>query len=99
MIIEEVEELEATLAEFKEHGDMKHVQDIADQAIEALRAEAWYPIEKAERIHEVELLGCQRSSRIWEKMYWSDDKEAFIDSVTGCRTHYSHFKRITPPGN
>jgi hypothetical protein len=69
----------------------------ADEAIEALRAEAWYPIEKAERIHERELLGCQRNSRIWEKMYWSDDKEAFIDSVTGCRTDYSHFKRISPP--
>lgn len=57
----------------------------------------WHPIEQAERIHERELLGFRRTEHIWEKMYWSDDKEAFIDSVTGCRTDYSHFKQIELP--
>ncbi len=96
MRIEDVEELAESA---KDNWHLQEPEGLFLQAIEALRAEAWYPIEKAERIHERELLGCQRNSGIWEKMYWSDDKEAFIDSVTGCRTDYSHFKRITPPEN
>jgi len=72
--------------------------DALKQAIEVLRAEAWYPIEKAEE------MGVKDWGRVvlqedcdWFPGYRSPD--GFWRDTTGAQCFPSHFKRITPPGN
>ncbi len=92
MKIDEVEELERQLAECQECRDMYAPQTV----IEALRAEAWYPIEDAEE------MGVRDGQRVllqegcdWFQGFYRD----FWRDTRGAQCFPSHFKRITPPEN
>ncbi len=92
MRIEEVEELERQLAECQECRDMYAPQTV----IEALRAEAWYPIEKAEEMGAKD----GRLVLLFRIDYWTP---GYWDSDYQCWMHYEgevkpdHFRFINPP--
>ena len=97
MRIEEVEELAQRIENSEGQGiDHGNLLELAKEAIESLRAEAWYPIEKAEE------MGVKDGQKVllqedcdWFQGFYRD----FWRDTRGAQCFPSHFKRITPPEN
>lgn len=100
MRIEEVEALEKGWRE----DWTKETQQFTIDLLEVLRAEAWYPIEKAEEMGvkdgtEIIAYGSYRGGRtdvMLVKFYAGHDD--WIDA-RGLTAFPTHFKRIAPPEN
>jgi hypothetical protein len=93
MRIEDVEELAESA---KDNWHLQEPEGLFLQAIEALRAEAWYPIEKAEEMGAKD----GRLVLLFRIDYWTP---GYWDSDYQCWMHYEgevkpdHFRFINPP--
>lgn len=94
MRIEEVEELKSSFSSSVGAGLYMTALEFGQRAIEALRAEAWYPIEKAEE------MGVKDGQKVllqegcdWFQGFYRD----FWRDPRGAQCFPSHFRRITPP--
>jgi len=101
MRIEEVEVL-AFHANDYNHTD---IHGVAQQAVEALRADAWYPIEKAEEMGVLDNSDVLIYFRSWGKYLvrvakWDRHVKGWLIHGDFCiNDGVTHFKRIAPPGN
>ena len=103
MKIEDVEKLAEMRRADKVHGDLgtRHRGWLIDKALSALRAEAWYPIERAEEMgvkDGQEVLIALPNGEVnmvwWDKDLWRFDQFSYYPDGD---PQISHFKRISPP--
>lgn len=99
MKIEEVEALSEELDYANRHDAFVTLKGIAQTAIEALRAEAWYPIERSEEMGVKD----GREILVWDGDEWWDafwhpsQSSWWIERDMPLPTEPTHFKRINPP--
>ena len=97
MKIEDVERFLSLLDDSNIHGESF---EFCENFLQALRAEAWHPIEKAEELGAKDgrtLLGYIPITQEFKLMHWNLDKEKWLDIDFGCYIGYSHFRFINPP--
>jgi hypothetical protein len=92
-----IEEVEMLMEEIEGNSFINNTgYVVALDLVEALRAEAWYPIGKAEE------MGVKDGQKVLlqEDCYWFQGfYRDFWRDTRGAQCFPSHFKRITPPGN
>ena len=98
MKIEEVEALELKIDAARRYGAFYTALEIANEALSALRAEAWHPIEKAAELgakdgREVGLFRID----YWVKGWWDADYQCWMCHEGEIKP--SHFRFFKMPEN
>jgi hypothetical protein len=98
MKIEDVDQLAERIENSEGQGiDYCNLLHLANKAIEVLRADAWYPIEKAEELglKDGRYVLLWSKKLYWVKGEWFNDQGWFVHG-NGFVDDITHIKRIDP---
>ena len=95
-----IEEVEALAESAKDNWHLQEPEGLFLQAIETLRAEAWYPIERAEEmgVKDGGSVILFHPSGVWIESTWDKSSGLWLDyDGDDIECEPTHFKRIITP--